>query len=113
MRRPETADRNATRVEELRKLAGLSTAEFKALKREAAAPKPPTMPEIKEPARKDPDDELMELAHSLGVTVDELFTDDFRDRVLYSEENEDRIHELEEQLSGVEGVVSVKILSGE
>lgn len=102
MRRPETADLKATLVEELRKLAGLSTAEFKALKREAAAPKPPTMPEIKEPARKDPDDELMELAHSLGVTVDELFTDEFRDRVLYSEENEDRIYELEEQLEEAE-----------
>ncbi len=103
MRRAETADLKTTLVEELRKLAGLSTAEFNALKREAAAPKPATMQaEKKEPGRKDPDDELMELAHSLGVTVDELFTDEFRDRVLYSEENEDRVTELEELLEEAE-----------
>lgn len=100
MRRAETADLRTTLVEELRKLAGLSPREFATLKREAAAPKPESSP-AQEPA-KDPDDELMELADRLGVTVDELFTDEFRDRVLYSEENEDRITELEEQLEEAE-----------
>lgn len=100
VRRPETADLKATLVEELRKLAGLGTAEFAALKREAAAPAPST--DTQEAKPKADDDELMELAHSLGVTVDELFTDEFRDRVLSSEENEDRIAELEEQLEEAE-----------
>ena len=100
MRCAETADLHATLVEELRKLAGLSPGEFAALKREAAAPKPESSP-AQEPA-KDPDDELMELADSLGVTVDELFTDEFRERVLSSEENEDRIAELEERLEEAE-----------
>ena len=98
MRRPETADLKTTLIEELRTMAGLSTTELAALKREAVAPAPtaPVKPE------KDTDDELMELADSLGVTVDELFTEEFRDRVLSSEENEERIAELEEQLEEAE-----------
>ncbi len=99
MRRPETADLKTTLIEELRTLAGLSTTELAALRREAAAPAPTADPG--KPG-KDPDDELMELADSLGVTVDELFTPEFRDRVLYSEENEERIAELEEQLEEAE-----------
>lgn len=99
MRCAETADLHATLVEELRKLAGLSPGEFAALKREAAAPTPPVQEQAK---KSDTDDELMELADSLGVTVDELFTDEFRERVLSSEENEDRIAELEERLEEAE-----------
>ena len=47
---------------------------------------------------KNDDTELMELADSFGVTVDELVSPDFQERVLAMDENADRIDELTDEL---------------
>lgn len=87
--------------EELRKLAGLTEQEFAHLPRRAAAPKLPlpvfTMKcDFSDP--KDNEATLKELADSFGVTVDELVSPDFQERVLAMDENADRIEELTDQL---------------
>lgn len=95
-------------AEELRKLAGLSEAEFKRLPRTAkkrqSAPQLAgkvasgvIIDEARKSSTKD-DDALMELADSLGVTVDELVSPEFQDRVLAMEENEQRVEELTDEL---------------
>ena len=43
-------------------------------------------------------DLLLELAESFGVSVEELVSSDFRDKVLSMDENADRVEELEEEL---------------
>lgn len=94
--------------EELRKLAGLTEAEFKRLPRRAKAIETPPVaapvelpkePEI--PRKYDPEAPLMELADSFGVTVDELVSLEFQDRVLAMDENAERVEELEEQLEEI------------
>lgn len=83
-------------AEELRKLAGLSDAEFYRLPRLA---KSVVVNQKPIPAkRSDSDDTLMELADSFGVTVDELVSPDFQDRVLAMDENAERIDELTDEL---------------
>lgn len=89
--------------EELRKLAGLTELEFAHLPRRAATPTPKLSGTaakviiIDEP-KKDNEASLKELADSFGVTVDELVSPDFQERVLAMDENADRIEELTEQL---------------
>lgn len=86
--------------DELRKLAGLSEIEFNHLPRQAVkkTPKYPKInPNIYDPAYHD-ETTLMELADSFGVTVDELVSPDFQERVLAMDENADRIEELTDEL---------------
>lgn len=88
--------------EELRKLAGLTEQEFAHLPRRAATPKPTlnglTAKAIIFDDPKDNEASLKELADSFGVTVDELVSPDFQERVLAMDENADRIEELTDQL---------------
>lgn len=88
--------------EELRKLAGLTELEFAHLPRRAAAPKLPlpvfTMKCDFSDPKEDNEAALKELADSFGVTVDELVSPDFQERVLAMDENADRIEELTDQL---------------
>ena len=88
--------------EELRKLAGLTEQEFAHLPRRAAAPKLPlpvfTMKCDFSDRKEDNEAALKELADSFGVTVDELVSPDFQERVLAMDENADRIEELIDQL---------------
>lgn len=88
--------------EELRKLAGLTEQEFAHLPRRAATPKPTlnglTAKAIIFDDPKDNEAALKELADSFGVTVDELVSPDFQERVLAMDENADRIEELTDQL---------------
>lgn len=91
--------------EELRKLAGLTEQEFAHLPRRAATAKPTlnglaSKAIILDDPKKDKDNEavLQELADSFGVTVDELVSPDFQERVLAMDENADRIEELTDQL---------------
>ncbi|MBO5054550.1 MAG: hypothetical protein J6C44_10035 [Muribaculaceae bacterium] len=84
--------------DELRKLAGLSELEFARLPRLARSPKPQPVHSTPVSEPRDIDDELEELADSFGVTVDEMMSADFQDKVLNMDENADRIEELEEEL---------------
>lgn len=88
--------------EELRKLSGLTEQEFDRLPRRAAAPKLPlpvyTMKCDFSDPKKDNEAALQELADSFGVTVDELVSPDFQERVLAMDENADRIDELTDEL---------------
>lgn len=91
--------------DELRKLAGLSEMQFAALPRRAATSRPQLAGKtaklviIDDQKTDDIDDQLQELADSFGVTVDELVSPDFQERVLAMDENADRIEELEEELA--------------
>lgn len=89
--------------EELRKLAGLTELEFSHLPRRAATPKPTlngltAKAIIFDDPKEDNETALKELADSFGVTVDELVSPDFQERVLAMDENADRIEELTDQL---------------
>ena len=89
--------------EELRKLAGLTELEFAHLPRRAATPKPTLNGKtvkaiIFDDPKEDNEAVLKELADSFGVTVDELVSPDFQERVLAMDENADRIEELTDQL---------------
>lgn len=89
--------------EELRKLAGLTELEFAHLPRRAATPKPTLNGKtakaiIFAALKEDNEAALKELADSFGVTVDELVSPDFQERVLAMDENADRIEELTDQL---------------
>lgn len=89
--------------EELRKLAGLTEQEFAHLPRRAATPKPTLNGKtakaiIFDDPKEDNEAALKELADSFGVTVDELVSPDFQERVLAMDENADRIEELTDQL---------------
>lgn len=89
--------------EELRKLAGLTDQEFVHLPRRAATPKPTLNGKtvkamIFDNPKEDNEAALKELADSFGVTVDELVSPDFQERVLAMDENADRIEELTDQL---------------
>lgn len=105
-RQGETETMKAILLEELRKLAGLSEREFKTIRRNSKQPAAVKM----EPARQEPpkmpvkysDDLLLELAESFGVSVEELVSSDFRDKVLSMDENADRVEELEEELEEAE-----------
>lgn len=91
-RQGETETMKAILLEELRKLAGLSEREFKTIRRNSKQPA----------AVKYSDDLLLELAESFGVSVEELVSSDFRDKVLSMDENADRVEELEEELNQAE-----------
>ena len=93
-------------AEELRKLAGLSDDEFNRLPRLAKSTT--STPQINgktakavvfdDPKHTDSDAILMDLADSFGVTVHELVSPEFQDRVLAMDENADRIDELTDEL---------------
>ena len=103
-RQGETETMKAILLEELRKLAGLSEREFKTIRRNSKQPAAVKM----EPARQEPpkmpvkysDDLLLELAESFGVSVEELVSSDFRDKVLSMDENADRVEETIQGSSG-------------
>lgn len=82
--------------EELRKLAGLSETDFISMRRKAYI-KPesvkPILPKIYV------EDTLISLAQRFGVSVEELTSDDFIEKALAADENQDRIEELEEELN--------------
>lgn len=96
--------------DELRKLAGLSEIEFISLPRKAVQHMQGTSslpdynvihgrPSLRyKMMAKNDDTELMELADSFGITVDELVSPDFQERVLAMDENADRIDELTDEL---------------
>lgn len=98
----DTATTREILFEELRKLSGLTEQEFDRLPRRAATPKLP-LPvytikcDFSDP-KKDNEAALQELADSFGVTVDELVSPDFQERVLAMDENADRIDELSDEL---------------
>ena len=97
MHRMETADLRITLVEELRKLAGITPAELSQLKRVAAAPAP------KQPTHTvDVEGELMELADKFGVTVDEMFTEEFQERVRSMDDLEQERDDLEAERDDLE-----------
>lgn len=85
--------------DELRKIAGLSDAEFARLPRIAkSAAKTAKAVKFEKPEPKPDEEALIELADSFGISVDELVSPEFQDRVLAMEENEDRIDELTDEL---------------
>lgn len=89
--------------DELRKLAGLTEQEFSHLPRRAATPKPAlngiaAKTIIFDDPKEDNEAALKDLADSFGVTVDELISPDFQERVLAMDENADRIEALVEEL---------------
>jgi hypothetical protein len=100
----DTEFSRALLAEELRKLAGLSDAEFHRLPRLAKSTtsqlngKTAKAVIFDGPKPTDADAALMELADSFGVTVDELVSPEFQDRVLAMDENADRIDELTDEL---------------
>lgn len=98
----DTEFSRALLAEELRKLAGLSDAEFNRLPRLAKSATPKlngkTAKAVIIDDPKPTDAALMELAESFGVTVDELVSPDFQDRVLAMDENAERIDELTDEL---------------
>lgn len=102
----DTEFSRALLAEELRKLAGLSDAEFNRLPRLAKSTtttqqlngKTAKVVITDDPKPTDADAALMELADSFGVTVDELVSPEFQDRVLAMDENADRIDELTDEL---------------
>ena len=85
--------------EELRKLAGLSEMDFASMRR-TAYKKPEPIPEtVKSVLPKTyVDDSLIELAERFGVTVEELVSDEFIEKVLSADENQDKVDELEQEL---------------
>lgn len=88
--------------DELRKLAGLSEIEFNHLPRQAVK-KTAQLNGVQAKCvilddEKNDESALMELADSFGVTVDELVSPDFQERVLAMDENADRIDELTDEL---------------
>ena len=98
----DTATTREILFEELRKLSGLTEQEFDRLPRRAATTKLPlpvyTMKCDFSDPKKDNEAALQELADSFGVTVDELVSPDFQERVLAMDENADRIDELTDEL---------------
>jgi transcriptional regulator with XRE-family HTH domain len=91
----------ATLMEELRKLAGLTEKEFKNMSRKSHVP----AEEKKEIIKKIyADDVLEEIADKFGITVDELVSDDFVEKVTSSGEYADKIDELEEELENVKSL---------
>lgn len=98
----DTATTREILFEELRKLSGLTEQEFDRLPRRAATPKLPlpvyTMKCDFSDPKKDNEAALQELADSFGVSVDELVSPDFQERVLAMDENADRIEELTDEL---------------
>ena len=98
----DTATTREILFEELRKLSGLTEQEFDRLPRRAATPKLPlpvyTMKCDFSDPKKDNEAALQELADSFGVSVDELVSPDFQERVLAMDENADRIDELTDEL---------------
>lgn len=89
----------AALFEELRKLAGLSELEFASMRR-SAYKKPET---VQLAAKTDlpkvyADDSLITLAERFGVTVEELVSDEFIEKVLSADENQDKLDELEQEL---------------
>lgn len=107
LKRVFAMDDNATTheilFEELRKLAGLTELEFARLPRKAAAHAPQLNGKtietvIIDDPKKDDEAVLSDLADSFGVTVDELVSPEFQDKVLSMDENADRIDELTEEL---------------
>ena len=105
-RQGETETMKAILLEELRKLAGLSEREFKTIRRNSKQPTAvkmePARDETSKTSVKYSDDLLLELAESFGVSVEELVSSDFRDKVLSMDENADRVEELEEELDQAE-----------
>lgn len=105
-RQGETETMKAILLEELRKLAGLSEREFKTIRRNSKQPAAVKMEPVRQEPPKMPvkysDDLLLELAESFGVSVEELVSSDFRDKVLSMDENADRVEELEEELEEAE-----------
>ena len=105
-RQGETETMKAILLEELRKLAGLSEREFKTIRRNSKQPAAVKMESTRQEPPKMPvkysDDLLLELAESFGVSVEELVSSDFRDKVLSMDENADRVEELEEELEEAE-----------
>ena len=85
-RQGETETMKAILLEELRKLAGLSEREFKTIRRNSKQPTAvkmePARDETSKTSVKYSDDLLLELAESFGVSVEELVSSDFRDKVL-------------------------------
>lgn len=101
-------DNSSTReilLDELRKLAGLTEIEFDRLPRKAVCHNTTSAQlngkTVKTVIIDDPKDDeavLMELADSFGVTVEELVSPDFQERVASMEEYENKIDELTDEL---------------
>lgn len=103
----DTATTREILFEELRKLAGLTEQEFDRLPRRAATHVLATTSRLNgknapviifDDQKKDNEAALTKLADSFGVSVDELVSPDFQERVLAMDENADRIEELTDEL---------------
>lgn len=85
--------------DELRKLAGLTEIEFDRLPRLAVSHSPaPCAAASTDNGQNDDEAALIDLADSFGVTVDELVSPEFQERVAAMNENEEKIEELTEEL---------------
>ena len=92
-------------VEELRKLAGLSQAQLERLPRKARKEQKKNLSvhtgkSVDFNRQEQPQNDetaLMELAESFGVSVDELVSQEFQDRVLAMDLNEERADDLESE----------------
>lgn len=103
----DTATTREILFDELRKIAGLTEIEFARLPRKSYTVKSiqgttSTLPLHDMPRSTksvmDSDEALIELADSFGVSVDELVSPDFQERVLAMDDNADRIDELTGEL---------------
>lgn len=98
----DTATTREILFEELRKLAGLTEQEFDRLPRRAATHALPVKTLTMQCDFSSPEESneaaLSELTDSFGVSVDELVSPDFQERVLAMDENADRIEELTDEL---------------
>lgn len=103
----DTATTREILFEELRKLAGLTEQEFDRLPRRAATHALATTSRLNgknapviifDDQKKDNEAALTKLADSFGVSVDELVSPDFQERVLAMDENADCIEELTDEL---------------
>lgn len=88
-----------TLFEELRKLAGITEEEFAAIRRKAYKKMEPIPETIKSVLpKKYADDTLISLAQRFNVSVEELTSDEFIEKVLAADENQDKVDELEVEL---------------
>lgn len=96
----ETEETKGMLFEELRKLAGMSEKEFKNIRRRANSIRPverKDMVPVKDPFEL----RILKIAKVFGVSIDDLVSEDFYEKVLEVDENKERVEELEAKLDEV------------
>ena len=96
-----------TLIEELRKLSGMSEAEFAGMHRKAHhIPSKAEQPVSPAPVRMYADDLLIALASRLGVTVEKLVSDDFVKERLSQSPDTEQVRGLKEELENAQSKYS-------